>query len=84
MVYLLILMLNMLSFRSDCPRPPACVQNLLQSAISETPQPGKMDLDILELNHLRRSLLIGSHVWDHRLYSLDSLIKRSSTSKVKH
>lgn len=42
-----------------------------------------MALDILELNRLRRSLLIGSHVWDHRLYSLDSLIKRSFSSKVK-
>ncbi|KAF7808767.1 putative 1-phosphatidylinositol-3-phosphate 5-kinase FAB1C [Senna tora] len=59
-------------------------QNLLQSAISaETPQLEKIDLDILELNRLRRTLLIGSHVWDHRLSSLDSLI-RSSTSKVKH
>ncbi|KAK7362580.1 hypothetical protein VNO77_04697 [Canavalia gladiata] len=55
---------------------------LLQPA-SETPQPGKMVLDILELNRLRRSLLIGSHVWDHRLYSLDSLIKRSFSSKAK-
>ncbi|KAK7317860.1 hypothetical protein RJT34_02436 [Clitoria ternatea] len=50
---------------------------------SETPQPRRMALDILELNRLRRSLLIGSHVWDHRLYSLDSLIKRSFSSKVK-
>ncbi|XP_020239345.1 putative 1-phosphatidylinositol-3-phosphate 5-kinase FAB1C [Cajanus cajan] len=55
---------------------------LLQSG-TVTPQPGKMALDILELNRLRRSLLIGSHVWDHRLYSLDSLIKRSFSSKVK-
>src|ERR1044072_5139933 len=44
-----------------------------------------MALDILELNRLKRSLLIGSHVWDHRLYSLDSLIKRNlSSSTVKH
>ncbi|CAL0312145.1 unnamed protein product [Lupinus luteus] len=56
--------------------------SLLQSA-PETPQPGKVVLDIMELNCLRRSLLIGSHVWDHRLNSLDSLIKRSLTSKVK-
>ncbi|KAL2344760.1 hypothetical protein Fmac_006045 [Flemingia macrophylla] len=48
-----------------------------------TPQSGKMALDILELNRLRHSLLIGSHVWDHRLYSLDCLIKRSFSSKVK-
>ncbi|MED6122238.1 hypothetical protein PIB30_117314 [Stylosanthes scabra] len=50
---------------------------------TETPPPGKMAVDILELNRLRRSLLIGSHVWDHRLYSLDSLIKRSCSSKGK-
>ncbi|RDX99382.1 putative 1-phosphatidylinositol-3-phosphate 5-kinase FAB1C, partial [Mucuna pruriens] len=48
-----------------------------------TPQSGKMALDILELNRLRRSLLIGSYVWDHQLYSLDSLIKRSFNSKIK-
>ncbi|QCD82988.1 1-phosphatidylinositol-3-phosphate 5-kinase [Vigna unguiculata] len=56
--------------------------SLLRSG-TVAPQPGKMALDILELNRLRRSLLIGSHVWDHRLYSLDSLIKRSFSSKVK-
>lgn len=61
-----------------------CVQSLLQSAISETPQPGKINIDVLELNRLRRSLLIGSHVWDHRLNSLDSLVKRSATSSIKH
>ncbi|XLS90018.1 hypothetical protein HN51_066026 [Arachis hypogaea] len=42
-----------------------------------------MAVDILELNRLRRSLLIGSYVWDHRLYSLDSLIKRSRRFKGK-
>ncbi|KAI4357676.1 hypothetical protein L6164_001610 [Bauhinia variegata] len=57
--------------------------SLLQSATSEIPQPGQMILDILELNRLRRSLLISSHVWDQRCHSLDSLIKRSSSSKVK-
>ncbi|KAI4313804.1 hypothetical protein L6164_026754 [Bauhinia variegata] len=68
---------NMLSTeRSD-------YHSLLQSATLETPQPGQMVLDILELNRLRRSLLIGSHVWNNKFHSLDSLIKRSSTSKVK-
>lgn len=57
-------------------------QCLLQSG-TVTPQPGKVALDILELNRLRRSLLIGSHIWDHRLYSLDTLIKRTLSSKVK-
>ncbi|TKY59045.1 putative 1-phosphatidylinositol-3-phosphate 5-kinase FAB1C [Spatholobus suberectus] len=55
---------------------------LLQSG-TVRPQPGKMALDILELNRLRRSLLIGSLVWDHRLYSLDYLVKKSFSSKVK-
>ena len=41
-------------------------------------------MDILELNSLRRSLLIGSHVWDQRLSSLDSLLEtRFSISKNK-
>ncbi|XP_073226446.1 putative 1-phosphatidylinositol-3-phosphate 5-kinase FAB1C [Cicer arietinum] len=56
--------------------------SLLKPA-EEIAEPRNMALDILELNRLRRSLLIGSHVWDHRLYSLDSHIKRSFSSKVK-
>lgn len=47
-----------------------------------TSQPGRMAVDILELNRLRRSLLVGSHVWDRQLYSLDSLLKKSSISKT--
>ncbi|KAK4423472.1 putative 1-phosphatidylinositol-3-phosphate 5-kinase FAB1C [Sesamum alatum] len=39
-------------------------------------------VDILEINRLRHSLLIGSHVWDRRLYLLDSLLKRSSSPKA--
>lgn len=58
------------------------VQTLLKSA-DVTAEPGNMTLDILEVNRLRRSLLIGSHVWDHQLSTLDSLIKRSLSSKVK-
>ncbi|KAK9277105.1 hypothetical protein L1049_006644 [Liquidambar formosana] len=56
---------------------------LLQPAGVETSQSGQTAVDILELNRLRRFLLIGSHVWDHRFNSLDSLLKtRSSSSKV--
>ncbi|XP_061358539.1 putative 1-phosphatidylinositol-3-phosphate 5-kinase FAB1C [Gastrolobium bilobum] len=55
---------------------------LLKSA-TETPQPQKMALDILELNRLRLSLLICSHVWDNRLCSLDSFSKRCLSSKFK-
>ncbi|XP_050272077.1 putative 1-phosphatidylinositol-3-phosphate 5-kinase FAB1C [Quercus robur] len=55
---------------------------LLQPAIMETSQPDWLAGDILELNRLRRSLLVGSHVWDQRLCSLDSLLKKSSISKA--
>ncbi|CAI8616168.1 unnamed protein product [Vicia faba] len=41
-----------------------------------------MTLDILELNRLRRSLLIGSHVWDHKLSTLDSLTKTNLREKL--
>uniref|UniRef100_A0A2P2MG65 1-phosphatidylinositol-3-phosphate 5-kinase n=3 Tax=Rhizophora mucronata TaxID=61149 RepID=A0A2P2MG65_RHIMU len=48
---------------------------MLQPAVRETSQPGQTTVDILELNRLRRALLIGSHVWDRQLYFLDSLLK---------
>ncbi|EXC06051.1 1-phosphatidylinositol-3-phosphate 5-kinase [Morus notabilis] len=54
---------------------------MLQPAIMEISQPDQMSVDALELNRLRRSLLIGSHVWDRRFYSLDSLLKRNSLSR---
>ncbi|CAN6675494.1 unnamed protein product [Malus baccata var. baccata] len=53
----------------------------LQPAFVGTSEPGQMPVvDVLELNRLRRSLLIGSHVWDRQLYSLDSLLKRTPVS----
>lgn len=48
----------------------------------EASQEGQPAIDSLELNRLRRSLLIGSHVWDRRLYSLDSLLKTNCILKV--
>lgn len=42
---------------------------------------GMISVDILELNRLRRSLLIHTHYWDHRLYSLDSLLKKTLNLK---
>ncbi|KAL6186916.1 hypothetical protein ACLB2K_043034 [Fragaria x ananassa] len=55
----------------------------LQPAIVETSDPGQMAVvDVLELNRLRRSLLIGSHVWDRQLYSLDSLIQKNPVSRA--
>uniref|UniRef100_A0A5B6ZR21 1-phosphatidylinositol-3-phosphate 5-kinase n=1 Tax=Davidia involucrata TaxID=16924 RepID=A0A5B6ZR21_DAVIN len=54
--------------------------DLLQPTSEEASQLGQSAVDILKLNHLRHSLLIGSHVWDRRLYSLDSLLKTRSPS----
>ncbi|CAN8239283.1 unnamed protein product [Cochlearia groenlandica] len=39
-------------------------------------------LDILELNRLRRALVIGSHAWDHQLYLLNSQLKKASVCKT--
>ncbi|KAG7586624.1 Phosphatidylinositol-4-phosphate 5-kinase core [Arabidopsis thaliana x Arabidopsis arenosa] len=38
-------------------------------------------LDILELNRLRRALMIGAHAWDHQLYLLNSQLKKASVFK---
>ncbi|KAJ6771887.1 1-PHOSPHATIDYLINOSITOL-3-PHOSPHATE 5-KINASE FAB1C-RELATED [Salix koriyanagi] len=43
---------------------------MLQLAVMESLD--QTAIDILELNRLRRALLIGSHVWDRKLFSLDS------------
>ncbi|KAG2321648.1 hypothetical protein Bca52824_014861 [Brassica carinata] len=39
-------------------------------------------LDILELNRLRRALMIGSHAWDHQLYLLNSQLKKAMVSQA--
>ncbi|KAK8522611.1 hypothetical protein V6N13_115570 [Hibiscus sabdariffa] len=57
--------------------------DLLQPAVTETSQLGLAAVDILELNRLRRTLLIGLYVWDRQLHSLDSLIKKGSAVKVE-
>ncbi|XP_050375007.1 putative 1-phosphatidylinositol-3-phosphate 5-kinase FAB1C [Argentina anserina] len=55
----------------------------LQPAFVETTEPGQTAvMDVLELNRLRRSLLIGSHVWDRQLYSLNSLIQKNPVSRA--
>lgn len=49
---------------------------LLQPINIESQQPGHATaFDILELNRLRRCLLIDSYMWDRRLYLLDSCLK---------
>ncbi|KAH7840020.1 hypothetical protein Vadar_011497 [Vaccinium darrowii] len=56
---------------------------LLQTSGEETLPVYQTSVDILGLNCLRRSLIIGLHVWDRRLCSLDSLFKtRSLISEV--
>ncbi|KAG6599898.1 putative 1-phosphatidylinositol-3-phosphate 5-kinase FAB1C, partial [Cucurbita argyrosperma subsp. sororia] len=55
---------------------------LLKPFMMEPSLLGMISVDILELNRLRRSLLIHTHYWDHRLYSLDSLLKKLSNPKT--
>ncbi|OIT05556.1 PREDICTED: putative 1-phosphatidylinositol-3-phosphate 5-kinase FAB1C [Nicotiana attenuata] len=54
--------------------------DLLQTADAETSEQGQIAVDILELNRLRHSLVISSHVWDRRLLSVESLLQESSGS----
>ncbi|XVE85393.1 hypothetical protein DITRI_Ditri17bG0087500 [Diplodiscus trichospermus] len=56
---------------------------LLQPVVMETSQLGPAAVDILELNRFRRSLVIGVHVWDQQLHSLNSLIKKGSSVKAE-
>ncbi|KAK3040728.1 hypothetical protein RJ639_029250, partial [Escallonia herrerae] len=58
--------------------------DLLQPVCDGTSGLAPVSVDILELNRLRHCLLIGSRVWDRRLYSLDSLLQRSPISRVIH
>ncbi|XP_072978233.1 putative 1-phosphatidylinositol-3-phosphate 5-kinase FAB1C [Typha angustifolia] len=56
---------------------------LLQPVRTETMQPSQATIDILELNRLRRCLLIDSYMWHRRLYFVDSLSKtKCYTSKA--
>lgn len=49
-------------------------KDLLQPS-GEYMAPNQTSVDILELNRLRRSLIISAYVWDRQFYSLDSLLK---------
>ncbi|KAH7571005.1 hypothetical protein JRO89_XS05G0238700 [Xanthoceras sorbifolium] len=55
---------------------------LLQPAVMESPEPGQTAVDILELNCLRRALLIGSYAWDRQLNSLNSDLKKGYFAKA--
>lgn len=51
---------------------------LLELAMMESSQQVEMTIDILEMNRVLQSLIIGSCVWDRRLYSLDLLLEGDS------
>ncbi|XP_060184973.1 putative 1-phosphatidylinositol-3-phosphate 5-kinase FAB1C [Lycium barbarum] len=53
---------------------------LLATGDAETSEGEQAAVDILELNRLRHSLVIASHVWDRRLLSVESLFQESSGS----
>ncbi|KAJ8570232.1 hypothetical protein K7X08_006809 [Anisodus acutangulus] len=55
--------------------------DFLQPDDEETFDRGQAAIDILELNRLRHSLVIASHVWDHRLLSVKSFLQKSSGSE---
>lgn len=55
---------------------------MLEFADNETPLQCEGAIDILEINRMRHSLLVGSQVWDRRLFLLDSLLKRGSSPKA--
>ncbi|XP_057765894.1 putative 1-phosphatidylinositol-3-phosphate 5-kinase FAB1C [Salvia miltiorrhiza] len=57
-------------------------EDLLQFADKEAPEQYEAAIDILEINRMRHSLLVGSKVWDRRLFLLDSLLKRGSSPKA--
>lgn len=57
-------------------------QDLLQPPNKEIQEQDQAEIDILEINRLRHSLIISSDVWDRRLYLLDSLLRRSSGLKI--
>ncbi|RZC61333.1 hypothetical protein C5167_023081 [Papaver somniferum] len=53
-------------------------EDLLQPLDNEDSEPSQT-LDVLELNRLRRCLLIDSYFWDRRLYALDSHVRTNGS-----
>ncbi|XP_010552722.1 PREDICTED: putative 1-phosphatidylinositol-3-phosphate 5-kinase FAB1C isoform X2 [Tarenaya hassleriana] len=54
----------------------------LQPIFVENIQESQSTLDILELNRLRRALLIGSYAWDHQLCLLNSRLRKACAIKA--
>ncbi|XP_031114168.1 putative 1-phosphatidylinositol-3-phosphate 5-kinase FAB1C [Ipomoea triloba] len=55
--------------------------DLHQPTHEETSEEGQTIIDVLELNRLRHSLLTDLHVWDHRLYYMESLFNNFFSSQ---
>lgn len=55
---------------------------MLKFADKEVQEHCDAAIDILQINRMRHSLLVGSKVWDRRLFLLDSLLKRGSSPKA--
>ncbi|KAK4763836.1 hypothetical protein SAY87_013274 [Trapa incisa] len=53
-------------------------RDILEPTTVDSSQLGVVNLDILELNRLQWLIVMGSHVWERRLYSLDFLLETNS------
>ncbi|GAA0159160.1 kinase [Lithospermum erythrorhizon] len=58
--------------------------DLLWSATDGNSEPAQGTVDILELNRVRRSLVIELHVWDSRICSLETLFESCANSKASN
>ncbi|XVF02830.1 hypothetical protein REPUB_Repub04eG0208000 [Reevesia pubescens] len=74
---------HIMELRAQTRKERSDYNGLLQPVVMGTSQLGLAAMDILELNRLRRSLLIVLHVWDQQLHSLDSLLKKGSAVKAE-
>ncbi|KAK4779853.1 hypothetical protein SAY87_015959 [Trapa incisa] len=53
-------------------------RDILEPMAADSSQMGQVSLDILELNRLQWLLVMGSHVWEQKLYSLNLLLETNS------
>jgi 1-phosphatidylinositol-3-phosphate 5-kinase len=54
------------------------LQILLLPVITDSNHSVQVSIDVLELNRLRRGLLLDAYIWDRRLCYIDSLLKKDS------
>ncbi|KAL5726683.1 1-phosphatidylinositol-3-phosphate 5-kinase [Ranunculus cassubicifolius] len=57
-------------------------EGLLHPVCTDDPHLWEVTLDNLELNRWRRCLLLDSYIWDHRLYSLESLSRHKPLTRI--